>query len=131
MRTALSLPWLEIRRDRAVRRSTLGAGRKRLPKEHQAEILSLYREGRNRVGLYGAARHAATATRAGVDGGRTIAAVCLQASAGMQLSAGDGGRYRFEPCVVAARIRAQQRPVVQRLEGQRLQRAGPHAVVRG
>ena len=50
MRTALSLPRLEIRRDRTVRRSALGAGRKRLPKEHQAEILPLHREGGDACG---------------------------------------------------------------------------------
>ncbi len=47
------------------------------------------------------------------------------------LPAGDGRRHRFQPRVVAARQRAQQGSAVQGLEGQRLQRAGPHAAVRG
>src|SRR6185312_15533746 len=49
----LSLSWLEIRRDRPMRRSSVGVGRKRLPQEHQVEIISLYREGRNGLGLLG------------------------------------------------------------------------------
>ena len=47
MRAALPLSRLEIRRDRAMRRSAIGARRKWLPQEHQIEVLSVHREGWN------------------------------------------------------------------------------------
>ena len=43
----------------------------RLPQEHQTEILSLHREGRDHLGLYGPARIAAAAAGAGMDRGRS------------------------------------------------------------
>ena len=131
VRPALPLSRLEIRRDRAMRRSSVGAGGIGLPQEHQAEILSLHREGGHRVGLYGAACLAAAAARARMDRRRAAATLRFQAPAGVQLPAGDGRRHRFKPCVVAARQRAQQGSAVQGLEGQCLQRTGSHAAVRG
>ena len=67
VRHPLPLSRLEIRRHRPMRRPAVGAGGIRLPQEHQAEILSLHREGRHRLGLYGAARAAAAAAGAGMD----------------------------------------------------------------
>ncbi len=66
-----------------------------LPQEHQIEILSLHREGRDRLGLYGAAGTAAAAAGAGMDRREARAALRLQALAGMQLPAGDGRRHRI------------------------------------
>ena len=94
-----------------------------LPQEHQIEILSLHREGRHHLGLYGSAGIAAAAAGAGMDRRRARAALRLQAAAGMQLPAGDGRRHRFQPRVLAARQRAQQGPAVQGLQGQRVQRS--------
>ena len=74
---------------------------------------------------------AAAAAGAGMDRGQARAALRLQAAAGMQLPAGDGRRHRFQPRVVAARQRAQQGSAVQGQQGQRVQREGPHAAVRG
>ena len=102
-----------------------------LPQEHQIEILPLHREGRHRLGLYGPAGIAAAAAGAGMDRRQARAALRLEAAAGMQLPAGDGRRHRFQPRVVAARQRAQQGPAVQGQQGERVQRAGPHAAVRG
>ncbi len=51
------------------------------------------------------------------------AALRLQAPAGMQLPAGHGRRHRFQPRLLAARLRARQGPAVQGLQGQRVQRS--------
>ena len=43
----------------------------------------------------------------------------LQAPAGVQLAAGDGGRHRFQPRLVPASRRSELRPAVQGRQGQR------------
>ena len=58
-RAALPLSRLEIRPHRPVHRGAVGAERKRLLPEDQAEVLSADRAGRNPLGLYGTARAAA------------------------------------------------------------------------
>src|SRR4029077_13053963 len=117
----LSLPWLEIRRDRPMRRSSVGGGRKGLPQERQVEILPLYREGRIYLGLQGPPGHAAAPAGPGMDQCRAAAALRLQAVAGVQLPSGDGRRHRFQPRVMATRVRAQQGSAVQGFEGECLQ----------
>ncbi len=107
MRPALPLSRLEIRRHRAMRRPAVGGGGVGLPQQHQAQVLSVHREGRPDLGLSRPARVAAAAAGAGMDRGRRPAALRLQAPAGMQLPAGDGRRHRFQPRLLAARRRAQ------------------------
>ena len=109
LRHPLPLPRLEIRHHRAMRRSAVGAGGVGLPQEHQAEGLSLHREGRHRLDLYGAAGLAAAAAGAGMDRRQARAALRLQAPAGMQLPAGHGRRHRFQPRVLAARLASSTR----------------------
>ena len=114
-----------------MHRPAVGAGGLGLSQEHQIEILSLHREGRHHLGLYGSAEIAAAAAGAGMDRGGARAALRLQAVAGMQLPAGDGRRHRLQPRVLAARQRAREGSAVQGQQGQRVQRQGPHAAVRG
>ncbi len=89
-----------------------------LRKNIKLKSYPLHREGGNRLGLYGTAGPEAPAACAGMDRCRAAAAVRLEAPAGVQLPAGDGGRHRFEPCLVAARQRAQQRSAVHGHQGQ-------------
>src|SRR5581483_2161061 len=62
-RFALPLSRLEIRRDRPMRRSAVGAGGERFLQENKAQILSLGRARRRPVDLHGTARYAAAAAR--------------------------------------------------------------------
>src|SRR5215471_5456769 len=61
VRPALSVSWLEIRRDRAVHRGSLGAGGKRLLSQDQTQVLSAGRARRCAVDVHGSAREAAAA----------------------------------------------------------------------
>src|SRR5215470_18362024 len=89
---ALRLPRLEIRRDRPVRRRSLGAARERLLPEDQAQILSVGEAGSGAVDLYGTTREAPAAAGMGVRHCPRRAELHLQTPAGMQLAAGHGGR---------------------------------------
>src|SRR6185437_7130631 len=97
MRAALPLSRLEIRRDRAVRRSSLGARRDRHAQPDQAEILSLHRARRDHLDLYGAAGIEAGAAGIRMGAGAARATLHLETPAGMQLPASGRRRYRFEP----------------------------------
>ena len=55
----------------------------------------------------------------------------VEAAAGVKLAPGDGGRHHFQPRLLPALRRAQQRPAVQRLERQRVQHGRHEAGVRG
>ena len=94
-RAALPLSRLEIRRDRPMHRGALGAGGERLLPEDQAQVLSVRRAGRRDLGLHGPARIEAAAAGFRMGEGAACAPLRLQAHAGVQLSAGDGGRHRF------------------------------------
>ena len=132
LRHPLPLPRLEIRHHRAMHRSAVGAGGVGLPQEHQIEILPVHREGRHRLGLYGAAGIAAAAAGAGMDRRRARAALRLQAPAGMQLPAGDGRRHRFQPRLLAARLASSTRTRCSRArKANDYNDQGPHAAVRG
>src|SRR5436190_8050596 len=96
-RSALSLPWLEIRSHRPVYRGPLGTGGEWLLQEDQAQILSPDRTRRLAVDLHGAAGKPALRAGVGVCLGPTRTALRLEADAGMQLAAGHGGWHRFEP----------------------------------
>src|SRR6478672_12857699 len=102
MRAALSVSWLEIRRDRPVRGNSFRTGGERLPRQDQAALLSSGRAGRRAVDLYGG-----TGTSAGTAGirvchGAARADLHIEAAAILQLVAGDGGWHRFQPRVMAA-----------------------------
>src|SRR5262245_12028568 len=98
---ALSVSRLEIRRNRPVHRAAVGARGKRLRAQDQAALLSLGRARRGALDLYGAARAPAAAAGMGICDGQTRAALRVQALAGIQLAASDGGRHRFKPRVLA------------------------------
>ena len=59
------------------------------------------------------------------------AALRVQALAGVQLVAGDGGWNRFQPCLLAASGQHQQGPAVQGCAGQQVQHGRHEAGVRG
>ena len=130
-RPALPLSRLEVRPHRPVHRGAVGAGRERLLPEDQAEVLSAGRARRRAVDLHGPAGEAAAAAGVGVRHGAGEPQLHVQAPAGIELAAGDGGRHRFQPRLLPALRRAQQRSAVQGLEGQRLQHGRHEAGVRG
>ena len=94
-RTALPVPRLEIRRDRAMRRCAVGAGRVGLLPEDQAQGLSVRRDRRRDLGLHGSAGRTAAGAELRMGAPQAVAALHHQALAGEQLAAGDGGRHRF------------------------------------
>src|SRR5579862_2672414 len=102
MRFALPVSRLEVRRERAMPRSAVGAGGKRLRQEDQAAILSAGRARRRAVDLYGAAGTAAALAGMGVRAGAERTALRLETFPGMQLAAGHGGRHRLQPRLVPA-----------------------------
>ena len=101
-RAALPLSRLEVRPHRPVHRGAVGAGGERLLPEDQAEVLSAGRARRRAVDLHGPAREAAAAAGVGVRHGAGEPQLHVQAVAGVQLAAGDGGRHRFQPRLVPA-----------------------------
>ena len=114
-RPALPLPRLEIRPHRPVHRRAVGAVRKRLLPEDQAEVLSADRARRRAVDLHGPAREAAAAAGVGIRHGAGEPQLHVEAAPGVQLAAGDGRRHRFQPRLVPALRRAQHRSAVQGL----------------
>ena len=128
-RTALPLSRLEIRPHRPVHRGAVGAVRKRLLQQDQAEVLSADRARRNSVGLYGAAGIAAAVpgVRMGDAAGRAL--LQHQAPAGVQLPPGDGGRHRFQPRLVPAFRRHASRSAPSQHQGRALS-GRPEAEVR-
>src|SRR6516164_500677 len=130
-RLALLLSRLEIRRDRPVHRRPLRAARKRLLPEDQAQVLPAGEARPGAVGLYGPARKAAAAAGMGIRHGAGRSDLHLQAPAGMQLAASDGGRDRFKPCLLSAPRRPRLRSAVQGRQGQRIQPLRHAAVFRG
>src|SRR5580692_3389971 len=109
----MPLPWLEIRCDGPVHRRAVGAGRKRLLPEDQAQILSAHQDWRRALDLYGAAGKAAPATGMGVCARSIRANLHLEALAGMQLATGDGGWDRFKPRLIPASGQSQFGSAVQ------------------
>ena len=73
----------------------------------------LRRARRRALDLHGAARAAAAAAGARVGDGPGRPALRLEALAGVQLPAGDGGRHRLEPCLVPAPSHDHGRSAVQ------------------
>ena len=101
-RAALPLSRLEIRPHRPVHRGAVRAVRERLLPEDQAEVLSAGRARRRAVDLHGPAREAAAAAGVGIRHGAGEPQLHVEAAAGVQLAAGDGGRHRFQPRLVPA-----------------------------
>src|SRR5204862_422468 len=118
VRPALSLPRLEVRRERPVRGPAVGARGIGHAQGNQAEVLSGGRAGRRGVDLHGTPGAEARAARAGVGDGVARAALPFQAPAGDELPAGDRGRDRFQPRVLPAFRRARNRSAVQGQQGQ-------------
>ena len=112
-RAALPVSRLEIRRDRAMRRCAVGAGRVGLLPEDQAQGLSVRRDRRRDLGLHGSAGRTAAGAELRMGAPQAVAALHHQALAGEQLAAGDGRRHRFEPRVVPASRRSQFRSAAQ------------------
>src|SRR4051794_2945053 len=92
-RVALLLSRLEVRRDRAVHRGAVRAGGERVLQEDQADVLSVRRTGRRHLDLYGAGRTQASSACFRMGKGAAFTSLRVEAHAGMQLSAGDGGRH--------------------------------------
>ena len=109
-RAALPLSRLEIRRHRPVHRGAVRAGGERLLQEDQADVLSVRRAGRRDLDLYGAGGAQAAAACLRMGKGAAFASLRVEAHAGVQLPAGDGGRHRFGACLVPSSPRAAQRP---------------------
>ena len=130
-RAALPLSRLEIRRDRPVPGCAVRAGGERVLPADQVEILSAGGARRRAVDLYGAARTPAAAAGIRVRDGAAGAQLHLEAAAILQLAAGNGGRHRFKPCLLAAPRRAAQRSADARLARQPVQHGRRDAGVRG
>ena len=82
--------------------------------------LSLHRARRHCLGLYGAERQAAGATRSRVVHPAGEPRIRFEAAARMQLSAGNGGRHRHQPRLVRAPLRGRRRSDASGHQGQRL-----------
>ncbi len=117
-RHPLPLPRLEVRRDRAMRRRPLRAGGKRLLFQDQAHELSPDRARRRAVGLSRPARTQAGGARLRLDAGGARPALRLQARPGIQLSAGNGGRRRFDPFGLPASLLGRRRSPAQARSGE-------------
>src|SRR6516162_8278664 len=92
-RPALSVSWLEIRRNRPMRGAAVGAGRKRLLQEDQARRLRVYRTRRCDLDLYGTAGPQAGAAEFRMGYRTADTSLCVEALARMQLAASAGGLH--------------------------------------
>ena len=110
LRPALPLPRLEVRRDRPMRRPAVGGRRSTGCREpHQAEEPTLHRAGRRRSGpTWGRRSCSPRRRRSNGRWSRPAQRFVSQATAGVQLPAGDGRRHRFQPRLLPARRDAER-----------------------
>src|SRR5689334_4164846 len=99
MRTAVSVPRMEIRRDGPVRRYAQRTGAFRVREESEAQVVSAGRTRRRALDLHGTARTPAAAAGIRICDRAASPDLYVEAVPGVQLVAGDGRRHRFEPRV--------------------------------
>src|SRR6266571_748000 len=111
-RDSLSVSRMEVRRDRPVHRSSLGAGGIRHAEKHQAELISSHRARRSDLGLPRSGRQEAAGARLRLDARAARESPYLQAAPGVQLPAGDGRRPGFDPFGFSAPLLGDRKPKI-------------------
>src|SRR5438132_112946 len=102
-RTALHLPWLEVRHERTLPRDAEPANRPRLPGKAAGHGVSVRGAPRDRVGLHGAACRAARTTGSRLERAAGGPQAHHQAAPRVQLRAGAGRRSRSVARLLSAR----------------------------